>query len=488
MRALLLLPMLLALAPSPARADIEKPNVTPREVWYDFKFKNNKVGYLFAKDEPTEINEQPAIHLNRWSVVVVTRQKDVIRMESTTDTWFAPDGAPMRFKHARVEGGEKRNVEGYRDGDVFVVSRTVGSDKHDEKISLAKGTVKLASSLEVLFIGSGLEVGKKEKGLAIDEAEAERQPYSLAITGKEGDDFVLEEQLGPVKSRALVAPDGHVRKTELLGIGAEFTETTKEKAIAMGPTVDIFDSALFEIPAALPTGDELETIEVRIKSMDGQRPKYISEPRQKMTKQGKDFVELVIRADSPPKKGIKLPIRNKRTFLKETPYEALKDEKLVKTVQDVVGDEKDLWKAAKKINGFVYKHIENKSLARAFASAIEALDTQEGDCTEHAVLFSALAKIAGIPTRLATGLVYVGGPRHVFGYHEWVEIWTGKEWIAMDPTFGQDIADPTHIKFAHGQSDPDGLREAGMVAAALIGDMQLQVLSYVTISGQKKTF
>ena len=65
---------------------------------------------------------------------------------------------------------------------------------------------------------------------------------------------------------------------------------------------------------------------------------------------------------------------------------------------------------------------------------------------------------------------------------------TGSDWIAMDPTFGQDIADPTHIKFADGQSDPDGLREAGMVAAALIGDMELQVLSYVTVSGQKKTF
>jgi hypothetical protein len=472
-------------------AELEKPPIPTREVWYDFKFKGSKVGYLYAKDEPTEVNGQPAIHLHRYSVVVVNRQKDVIRMESTTDTWFGPDGAPMRFKHARIEGAEKRNVDGYRDGDVFVVSRTVGKDERTERISLEKGKLRLASSLEILFIGSGLEVGKKLSGFAIDEAEAQRQPFSLAITGKEGDDFVLDETLGPVNSRALVAPDGHVKKTELLGIGAEFVETTKENAIKMGATVDIFDSALFKIPEALPPGDDLDSIEVRIKGKAGKRPRYISEgkkSRQHATNKGKDFVDLTIRANSAPRKSIKLPIKNRMSYLKETPYEALKDERLVATVRKVVGDETDFWTAAKNINRFVYTHIENKSLARAFASAIEALESKEGDCTEHAVLFSALAKIAGIPTRLATGLVFVGGPKHVFGYHEWVEVWTGSEWIAMDPTFGQDIADPTHIKFADGQSDPDGLREAGMVAAALIGDMELQVLSYVTVSGQKKTF
>jgi len=104
-----------------------------------------------------------------------------------------------------------------------------------------------------------------------------------------------------------------------------------------------------------------------------------------------------------------------------------------------------------------------------------------------AVLFSALAKIAGIPTRLITGLVYVGGANNVFGYHEWVEVWMGDRWIAMDPTFGQDIADATHIKFTQGLSDPDGLRDAGVIAAGLIADLDLKVAEYKTAGGAKKT-
>lgn len=460
--------------------------VQERETWYDFKFYGNKVGWLQAKDEPTVVNGQPAVHLHRWSVVTVKRQNNTIRMESTTDTWFAPDGTPMRFKHARSEGREKRSIDGYRDGKEFVVARTVGGDRQEERIPL-RGNVRLASSLEILFAKDGLKVGKTMKGRAIDEQEAQLQPFTLKVTGREGADFVVEETLGAVKSRLLMAPDGRVKKTEILGIGAEFVQTTPEKAIKIADTVDIFRSALFKIPKPLPAGDELESLVVRVKGRSGQRPTYISDRRQRAKKQGKDAVRLAIKVEPAPKKRRRLPVRGKKRFLKSTPYEALSDERLVKTAKDVVGDERDVFKAAKRINAFVYKHIRNKSLARAFASATEALESKEGDCTEHAVLFSALAKIVGIPTRLATGLVYVGGEDNVFGYHEWVEIWTGSEWLAMDPTFGQDIADPTHIKFAQGQSDPDGLREAGMVAAALIGDLELEVLSYTTVSGQKKT-
>lgn len=461
--------------------------VKPREAWFDFNFYGNKVGFLSAKDEPTEVNGQKAVHVHRWSVVMVKRQRDTIRMESTTDAWFGPDGAPMRFTSARTEGAEKRSVDGYRDGEQFVVARTIGADRREQKIPL-KGGVLLASSLEVIFVSEGLAVGKKKSGKAIDESEAQLQDFSLEVVGKEGDDFVLMEVLGPVKSRVIITADGRVKKIELLGIGAEFIETTKEKATAIEATVDIFKSALFSVPEALPPGDELDVVVVRVRGKSGKRPTHVAEARQKAKPIGKDSVELTITVNEAPARTQKLPVKGQKEFLKETPYESLTDELLVARAKAVVGSETDVWKAAKRINAFVYEHIANKSLARAFASATEALESKEGDCTEHAVLFSALAKISGVPTRLATGLVYVGGPDRVFGYHEWVEVWTGSEWIAMDPTFGQDIADPTHIKFAHGQSDPDGLREAGMVAAALIGDLELQVLSYVTISGKKKIF
>ena len=61
----------------------------------------------------------------------------------------------------------------------------------------------------------------------------------------------------------------------------------------------------------------------------------------------------------------------------------------------------------------------------------------------------------------------------------------GKGWLAMDPTFGQDIADPTHLKFTQGLSDPDGLHDAGIAAAELFSGIKMSVIEYTTSSGKR---
>ena len=42
-------------------------------------------------------------------------------------------------------------------------------------------------------------------------------------------------------------------------------------------------------------------------------------------------------------------------------------------------------------------------------SAVEVLHTRKGECQAHAMLYTAMARAAGIPTRLAGGLVYMEG-------------------------------------------------------------------------------
>ena len=80
-------------------------------------------------------------------------------------------------------------------------------------------------------------------------------------------------------------------------------------------------------------------------------------------------------------------------------------------------------------------------------SAIAVLKAREGDCNEHAYLFAALARAAGIPTKLNIGLVY---ENNRFFYHTWVSVFLG-EWIEMDPMLGQTAVDATHIILAEGE-------------------------------------
>ena len=70
------------------------------------------------------------------------------------------------------------------------------------------------------------------------------------------------------------------------------------------------------------------------------------------------------------------------------------------------------------------------------------------------------------------GLVYgdqfYGEPG--FYYHAWVEVYTGKEWVAIDPTWNQIPADATHIAFVEGGLDQQ------VQVTALMGKIRLSPL------------
>jgi transglutaminase-like putative cysteine protease len=79
--------------------------------------------------------------------------------------------------------------------------------------------------------------------------------------------------------------------------------------------------------------------------------------------------------------------------------------------------------------------IERKNLTRGIDSAARVAARREGDCTEHAVLLAAAARLAGRPARVVFGvaLAAVGGALRGYG-HAWTEIHDGARWRAVDAT------------------------------------------------------
>lgn len=139
-----------------------------------------------------------------------------------------------------------------------------------------------------------------------------------------------------------------------------------------------------------------------------------------------------------------------------------------KLAREVVGDEKDAWAAARRLNLFVNRYLE-KSYGSSSDRATDVLANKRGDCTEHALLFTALLRASGIPARRVDGLVYMTAADGIpaLYWHEWAEAWVG-EWVAMDPTFNQPVADPSHVALG---------TEARVDTAALIGKLRFEVVS-----------
>ena len=96
----------------------------------------------------------------------------------------------------------------------------------------------------------------------------------------------------------------------------------------------------------------------------------------------------------------------------------------------------------------------------------------DGVCREYATLFAALARAAGIPTRLCGGVVYKEGELR---YHAWNECRVTDDpggWIPFDATADGDFVDATHVKPSQG--DVTDMYDF----AAAVGRLKAQVISY----------
>lgn len=162
-------------------------------------------------------------------------------------------------------------------------------------------------------------------------------------------------------------------------------------------------------------------------------------------RQRREGETLVVRREHSPYTGNdSLDPAERATSLAADSFVQSDDPEIVDKARSVAGKGSEV-ERARAINQWVYDSL-TKSPTLSLPSAKEILKQRVGDCNEHAVLFTALARAVGIPTRIATGLTYTGGQ---FYYHAWPEVFVGR-WMAVDPTLGQFPADPLHIRLLTG--------------------------------------
>jgi transglutaminase-like putative cysteine protease/tetratricopeptide (TPR) repeat protein len=160
--------------------------------------------------------------------------------------------------------------------------------------------------------------------------------------------------------------------------------------------------------------------------------------------------ELVVtvkprRASDLPK--TQLPIKGAEfaAFLKPSREIRSEDAGIIAKAREITGDERDAWAVARKLADWTHKNIKWKRVDSA--DAVQTLATLEADCLEFSELYIAMARSVGLPARMVRGLAYSGAS---FGAHAWVEVYAGR-WVELDPTWGTEFADATHIRGSSGE-------------------------------------
>ena len=141
-------------------------------------------------------------------------------------------------------------------------------------------------------------------------------------------------------------------------------------------------------------------------------------------------------------------------YLRPEPLIESDDAQIRAEARAAVGDASDPRAVAERLTRAVNALLEKKPTV-SLPSAREVLRTKVGDCNEHTALYVAMARAAGLPSRIAVGLAYTRG---AFFYHAWPEVYLDEGrgrglWLPVDPTFNQFPADATHIRLARGGLD-----------------------------------
>lgn len=298
-------------------------------------------------------------------------------------------------------------------------------------------------------------VGEKQR---IDVAGDNYEVYRVILT------------TSGVSSTMWVTPDGAVIKEEETS-GMSMTLTTKPKALDipdLNPGWDILRSLAVGVDGEIDNPREATFLKVELTGIepagfnlddDFQRVVSAIPLVLEISPEG-----LLEKKSLAPDLGLLEKFTSPEVFIQSD------DPRIIRQARKVAGNVEDDSLRVIALIDWVYANVE-KDLSVSLPSAVDVLRVRRGDCNEHTFLFTAMARAVAIPAKICLGIVYNDG---LFYYHAWAAVYIGGRWMPVDPTFGQYVADATHIKLLDGGVES----QAGLMR--VVGNLHARIIDYST--------
>lgn len=375
-------------------------------------------------------------------------------------------GAPLAFYASTNMSSQENLVEGeVRNDGAFQVANTVGGQSRVNLLIWPTGA-SLAEGQRLSMKAHGFKAGTVYQ---IRNFDAVKQQVANVEVRVVGDELVempdgRQEALHHLRQSLVGAPaersvdvwvddQGYIRRgiSPLLGFRLEMIACSEACASAPDQDVDLLRAAMIGAPrpmvAALRAAPVRYTITVR-----GNFPQpFIETDEQHVTSLGDGVYTVDVgfgRSRSEEAAPSVEDISPNAWVQSDAPQ-------IQAFAKQITGDATTDLQRMRRLRSYLSDYISKKGLDVGYASALETLDSRRGDCTEHAVLLTALARSMGIPARVVTGVVYVermGGANRVFIPHAWTQAFVEGRWISFDSA--QRRFDSTHIALGVGNGDP----------------------------------
>jgi hypothetical protein len=445
---------------------VTEEGIRANDEWFGIYQQGKKIGYAHTQILP----EAETYHLSEESELDILALGSVQRVKTVINSYTTRNFLLKYFDFTLQSDMTSMKIKGAVLGKKLVLDIDTGGQTRTERIQL-KDLPYLSPNIKPAILLAGLETGKRYRFPVFNPATMSTEEASITVESRErikiGDTeqslYKLKETFQGMETLSWITQNGEtIREESALGyVLLKESMVEAKKRDAGGPVVDIIDLTM--IPSG-PIKEPSQATYLRAR-LFGAPLKGFHLDGDRQTMKG-DVIEI-IREDSPSSYRLPYAQKEMSEHLQSTILVQSNDRKIIDQSQKILSGEKSAREAAKKLNEWIYTSLKKVPVV-SIPSAVEVLTRREGDCNEHTTLYAALARAAGIPTRMAAGIVYM---ENGFYYHAWPEVWIDR-WIAVDPTLNQFPADATHIRFVTGNLD----RQSEIMK--LVGKLKVEVLEY----------
>jgi len=450
------------------------------EDWFGIYMQDNKIGYAsIALAKESE---------DRWSmssnlVFVFSMNQTTLTMTSSEERIYEGVNAELvSSKFTNSSDAGIISVEGKKAGDEYIVTTNVVGQITEKSFDMPVETLDDALQIEIAAISGRLNSESGFKFLTFVSDPPLTGIYEHIITipdhkqmiigGIETDVFTVRDSISSLLIAANIILDeyGNHLRQEIPTMGMTMKSEPKEMAQKIELGFDMLNDNIIKAsngpkhPRRITKGTYI---------LSGYQIDRLPESEWvNITELSADSAELsiTIPTDKTYDRKIGKYTDEFEQYLKPEPLIQSDNREIIDLAIGIIGDETNAYRATQLINDWVYSNIE-KAFSPDISNALQTYKSGRGDCGEHSALTAALLRAAGIPSRIAAGVVYWPGGEG-FAFHAWVEAYVG-EWIQIDPTLNESLADATHIMLASGR-----LKDNLIAIAGNLRSINIRIVSY----------
>ena len=440
-------------------------------VWRGVYYRGEKIGFTVSQTVPEgdgfQLMEDGRLQMSLLGATTAA----TIRTNAHVDADFTL----RAFEFSLDPGTGAVEVRGKLDGRKLSLDVTTTSGTRSEERMLDE-TPALSLNLSRRLANGGLVAGARHQWTIFDPATLRNSPVTVEVGRRELvrgagaapiPAFRVEMMFAGLRTTSWVTDTGEVvREESPLGLITvrESAESARAMAVSRRIQVDLLQAAAVVPTLRTPIAEprDVRRMRLRLTGFDA-----TAMPMDDMQGISQHVDGNVVELRDPQTLKAERPDPASAKFLAPEPFIESDAPEILAEAETAVRGVTGARDRAEKLVRYVNALLDKKPTV-SLPSAREVLRTKVGDCNEHTALYVAMARAAGIPARMAVGLVYIHG---AFYYHAWPEVYVDNGlWLPVDPTLNQFPADATHLRLARGGLD----RQAAILP--LMGRLKIDVL------------